>query len=260
MSTLSRRDLFGLTAGAVVTAGLSACAGSGGSSSGGNNGGGDSNTIEFWSNHPGKSKATEQKLIAEFEKANPNLKVKLVDAGKSYPDVAQKFNAALSGGSLPDVVIVSDTTWFNFALNDRLADMSALTSENKLSTDDYVKGLYDDYKYEDKHYALPYSRSTVIFYYNKDAWKKAGLPDRAPTSWDEFEQWAPKLQSAMGSGKKAIVLDDGSDYLDWTFQSIAWSYGGGYSKDWTPTMASEGTVKAATMKTPCTHTTCGWVG
>ncbi|NHC32878.1 MULTISPECIES: ABC transporter substrate-binding protein [Dermacoccus] len=246
MSTLSRRNLFGLTAGAVVTAGLSACAGSGGSSSGGNNGGGDSNTIEFWSNHPGKSKATEQKLIAEFEKANPNLKVKLVDAGKSYPDVAQKFNAALSGGSLPDVVIVSDTTWFNFALNDRLADMSALTSENKLSTDDYVKGLYDDYKYEDKHYALPYSRSTVIFYYNKDAWKKAGLPDRAPTSWDEFEQWAPKLQSAMGSGKKAIVLDDGSDYLDWTFQSIAWSYGGGYSKDWTPTMASEGTVKAAT--------------
>ena len=33
MSTLSRRNLFGLTAGAVVTAGLSACAGSGGSSS-----------------------------------------------------------------------------------------------------------------------------------------------------------------------------------------------------------------------------------
>lgn len=47
MSTLSRRNLFGLTAGAVVTAGLSACAGSGGSSSGGSNGGGDSNTIEF---------------------------------------------------------------------------------------------------------------------------------------------------------------------------------------------------------------------
>lgn len=244
MSPITRRSLFGLTAGAAVSVGLTACAGTGGSSTGSESG--DAGTIEFWSNHPGKSKATEQKLIAEFEKAHPKLKVKLVDAGKTYPDVAQKFNAALSGGGLPDVVIVSDTTWFNFAIHDRLEDISQLASTNGLSTSDYVQSLYDDYKHENAHYALPYSRSTVIFYYNKDVWAKAGLPDRAPTSWDEFDQWAPKLQKAAGSGKKAIVVDDGSSYLDWTFQSIAWSYGGGYSKGWTPTLTSEGTVKAAT--------------
>lgn len=243
MTTFSRRSLLGLSVGAALTTGLSACAGSSGSSSSSS---GNSNTVEFWSNHPGKSKATEQKLIADFEKANPTLTVKLVDAGKSYPDVAQKYNAALSGGSLPDVVIVSDTTWFNFALNDRLEDVSSLVAKAGLSTSDYVPSLYNDYAYDGKHFALPYSRSTVIFYYNKDAWKKAGLPDRAPASWDEFEQWAPKLQAAVGSGKKAIVVDDGSDYLDWTFQSMAWSYGGGYSTDWTPTVTSAGTVKAAT--------------
>lgn len=242
MSNISRRGLFGLTAGAVVTAGLTACAGSGGSSSAGQSG--DAGTLEFWSNHPGKSKETEQKLIAAFEKAHPGIKVKLTDGGKSYEDVAQKFNAALAGGSLPDVVVVSDATWYNFAINDRLADVAALAKDANIATDDFVDSLYDEYTFKGGHYAFPYSRSTVLFYYNKDVWAKAGLPDRGPKTWDEFEEWAPKLQAAIGSGKKAIVLDDGSDYLDWTFQSIAWSYGGGYSKDWTSQLTSEATIKA----------------
>ena len=61
-------------------------------------GGGSSNTIEFWSNHPGNSKPVEQEIIKAFEAANPGLKVKLVDAGKNYEEVAQKFNASLAGG------------------------------------------------------------------------------------------------------------------------------------------------------------------
>ncbi|GAB3498742.1 ABC transporter substrate-binding protein [Flexivirga lutea] len=246
MSGLTRRGLLGAAGGAALATGLAACAGTGSeSSSKGGGKGGDSNTIDFWSNHPGKSTATEKKIIADFEKANPSLKVKLTDAGKDYEEVGQKFNAALAGGNLPDVVVASDVTWFNFALNNRFADMGALFAQHGLKTDDYVDSLYADYVYNGKHYAIPYARSTVLFYYNKDAFKKAGLPDRSPTSWDEFTQWAPKLQAAMGSGKHAMILDDGADYLDWTFQSIAWSYGGGYSKGWKTTFTDPKTVHAA---------------
>lgn len=251
MSDISRRGLLSAAGGIAATAGLAACAGSGSStdtgSGGGGGGGSNSGTVEFWSNHPAKSKATEQALIAKFEKANPGIKVKLTDAGKDYEEVAQKFNAALAGGTKPDVVVVSDVTWFNFGLNSRLADVATLLSENKLSSTDYVDALYNDYNFQGKHYALPYSRSTPLFYYNKDVWKKAGLPDRGPTSWDEFTTWAPALKKALGSGKAPIILDDGSDYLDWTFQSIAWSYGGGYSNQWDPTFSSAGTVKAGEL-------------
>ena len=249
MSNLTRRGLLGATGGVAVAAGLSACAGTGskpsGSGSGGGNGGGSSNTIDFWSNHPGTSQATEKKLIAAFEKANPGLKVKLTDAGKDYEEVGQKFNAALAGGQLPDVIVTSDVTWFNFALNNRFTDIGALFKKHGLSTSDYVDGLYADYLYNGKHYAIPYARSTVLFMYNKDVFKKAGIPDRSPQSWDEFTQWAPKLQAAVGGGKHALILDDGADYLDWTFQSIAWSYGGGYSKGWKTTFTDPKTVKAA---------------
>ncbi|MFD2456759.1 extracellular solute-binding protein [Corynebacterium mendelii] len=64
-------------------------------------------TIEFWSNHPGNSLELEKKIISDFEKENPDITVKLVDGGKNYEEVAQKFNAALAGGQVPDVVVAS---------------------------------------------------------------------------------------------------------------------------------------------------------
>src|SRR6476619_1132703 len=139
MNEFSRRGFLGL-AGAAGIAGLSACAGTGTAPSTGG-GGGSSNTVEFWSNHPGNSKPVEQAIIKAFEAANPSLKVKLVDAGKNYEEVAQKFNASLAGGQLPDVVVVSDVTWFNFALNKQLAPMDELLSSAKIDTSDYVDAL-----------------------------------------------------------------------------------------------------------------------
>ena len=62
MNELSRRGFLGL-AGAAGIAGLSACAGTGTGTSGSGGGGASSNTIEFWSNHPGNSKSVEQQII-----------------------------------------------------------------------------------------------------------------------------------------------------------------------------------------------------
>ncbi len=244
MNDFSRRGFLGL-AGAAGVAGLAACAGTGSAPTTAASGGGaGSGTIEFWSNHPGSSKDVEAAIIKKFEAANSGLKVKLVDAGKNYEEVAQKLNAALAGGQLPDVVVVSDVTWFNFGLNKQLAPLDDLISSDGVKIDDYVDALYNDYKLTDKHYAIPYARSTPLFYYNKELWQKAGLEDRGPKDWAEFRTWAPKLQAAVGSGKSAMCLPDGSNYLDWVFQNMVWGDGGAYSKDWTPTFSDPNTIKA----------------
>ncbi|HET7398430.1 MAG TPA: ABC transporter substrate-binding protein [Intrasporangium sp.] len=245
MNGITRRGFLGLAGAAGVTAGLAACAGTGtsptGNPSGGAAGGG---ALEFWSNHPGSSKEVEQKLIAAFEAANSGIKVKLVDAGKNYEEVAQKFNAALAGGQLPDVVVVSDVTWFNFALNKQLTPLDELVSTAGVKVDDYVDALYKDYLFNGKHYALPYSRSTPLFYYNKELWKAAGLEDRGPKDWQEFKAWSTKLKAAVGSDKVALELADGSNYLDWYFQNMVWGFGGAYSKEWTPTFSDPKTIEA----------------
>lgn len=241
MNDLTRRGFLGL-AGTAGVAGLSACAGTGTSAPGSD--GGASDTIEFWSNHPGSSKEVEQQIIAGFMKENPGLTVKLVDAGKNYEEVAQKFNAALVGGQQPDVIVVSDVTWFNFALNDQLSPLDELLATAGVDTGDYVDALYGDYLHADAHFALPYSRSTPLFYYNKDLWSAAGLPDRGPKDWAELADWSGALTGSVGKGKFAMELADGSNYLDWYFQNMAWDFGGAYSTEWTPSFSDPRTVEA----------------
>lgn len=248
MNDVTRRGFLGLAGGAAAAWTLSACAGTGtpatGNAGTGGGAGGAANTIDFWSNHPGTSKDIEQKIINDFQSANPGLTVKLTDAGKNYEEVAQKFNAALAGGNLPDIVVASDVTWFNFALNKQFTPLDDLISAAGIKIDDYVDSLYNDYKFKNQHFALPYARSTPLFYYNKDLWKAAGLEDRGPKTWDELREWGPKLLKVTGGDKAVFEIPDGSNYLDWYFQSMVWGYGGNYSKEWTPTFTDPNTVKA----------------
>ncbi|MBY0462013.1 MAG: extracellular solute-binding protein [Alphaproteobacteria bacterium] len=44
--------------------------------------------------------------------------------------------------------------------------------------------------------SLPFNCSTAILFYNKDIFKKAGLPDKAPETWEEMEVYAEKLRQA----------------------------------------------------------------
>lgn len=44
--------------------------------------------------------------------------------------------------------------------------------------------------------SLPFNCSTAILFYNKDIFKKAGLPDKAPETWEEMEIYAEKLRAA----------------------------------------------------------------
>ena len=141
MSNNSLTKRLGAAALAALTAvSLTACAdgstSDGGSTGGGN--GGDENKIVFWSNHPGNSRDLELELIEAFEKENPDLSVELVDGGASYEELAQKFNAALAGSDLPDVIVASDVTWFNFALNDATTPLNDLWESEDINYESYV--------------------------------------------------------------------------------------------------------------------------
>lgn len=247
MAHINRRGFLGLTGAIAAGTALTACAGSGsgsGSSASNTSSAGEANTITFWSNHPGKSQDIERELIKRFEAKYPDLKVDLVDGGKNYEEVSQKFNAALSGGALPDVVVLSDVWWFNYALTGAIEPLDPLFGEVGVNTSDYVDSLLADYLFQGKHYALPYARSTPIFYYNKQIWAQAGLPDRGPATWQEFDQWGPELQRVVGDGKLAHGWGDAKNYLGWTYEGPIWTFGGAYSDQWTLKFDDPKTIEA----------------
>lgn len=238
---ISRRSILTLAGLGLTTAGLSACAGTGGSTTSNQEGSG---TLQFWSNHPGSSRDVEQKIIDAWNAENPDHKAELIDGGANYEELGQKFNAALSGGDLPDVIVASDVTWFNFAFTGATTSLNELWGKHGIDTSTYVKTLIEDYKFEDKHYGVPYSRSTPLMYFYTEDLKKAGLPtDRGPKTWDEFaSEWGPKIKKA--TGKAALAVADGSNYLDWYFEGAFWTFGGAYSDEWDLKFTDPKTIEA----------------
>jgi len=246
---LTRRSLIGMAGAGSAALALGACAGGSTSAGGGGNGGGEEGdgTIQFWSNHPGSSKDLEQQIIDAWNEENPDTPAKLIDGGASYEELGQKFNAALAGGGLPDLIVASDVTWFNFAFTGTTTALDDLWTEAGIDSDDFVDTLREDYAYDGKHYGMPYSRSTTLMYFNSEVMEKAGLPtDRGPETWEEFAEWAPKMLEA-NDGKPALTVPDGSNYLDWYFQGMIWTFGGAYSDEWTPTFTEQGSIDAATF-------------
>lgn len=157
-------------------------------------------SIDFWSNHPGKSQEVEKQLIAKFQAAHPDITVNLVTAGANYEEIAQKFQTAQAAKSgLPGVVLLSDVWWFRYFVEGTIIPLDSAIKQLKWDLSDYQESLVKDYQYAGKQWAMPYGRSTPLFYFNKDHFKAAGLPLRAPETWDEFSEWAPKLKAANAS-------------------------------------------------------------
>jgi sn-glycerol 3-phosphate transport system substrate-binding protein len=251
-TNLDRRHFLGLAGLGAGAAALAAC---GGPSTAGTADAVDTATIDFsgvkpaasidfWTNHPGKSQDVEKAIIEKFHAEFPDIKVNLVTAGANYEEIAQKFQTSQAAKTgLPGLVVLSDVWWFRYYSNGSIIPIDGLVKQLDIKIDDFQKSLVDDYKYEDKQWALPYGRSTPLFYYNKDHFKAAGLPDRAPATWQEFAEWAPKLKATSGA-QYAYIYPALAGYAGWTLQNNLWGWGGSWSKDWDITCDSPQSVAA----------------
>ncbi|WP_207782773.1 ABC transporter substrate-binding protein [Phytoactinopolyspora limicola] len=254
--TLDRRRFLGLGAAGAAALALTAC---GGPSTGGDDDADDADAastddyrdltpaseIKFWSVHPGNSREADEELIRRFQEANPDISVTLVTAGSNYEEVAQRFQTALQGDDRPDVLMLSDVWWFKYYLNGTITPLDALLEAEEVDVDDYHDTLIGDYQYDGRQWGMPYARSTPLFYYNKEHWAEAGLPDRGPETWDELDEWAEALEANLSGNQKVFHHVKGASYVAWIFQSIIWAFGGRYSEDdFTITLDSDEAIAA----------------
>jgi len=138
-------------------------------------------------------KIIRDKIVPEFERQNPGIKVKL----ENYPDYNlyhQKMLITYAAGIAPDVVMMDG----NFQ---RLAKRGALLPLNPLwektpgfDINDYYKEIVDSHSYKGTCYVLPRDIAPVgIIYYNKKAFDEAGIP-YPDGSWTWDFQERPELK------------------------------------------------------------------
>jgi len=110
--------------------------------------------------------------------------------------------------------------------------------------------LADSY-YNGSLYALPALRSTPLLYVNADAFVEAGLPKRAPKTWEEFREFAKKLTKVNERGETTqygVGFTLGATTAHWYFQGAVYAYDGKVSDEkFNMYLHEEPAVKAATL-------------
>lgn len=203
MPVRPRRAAAALAATASIALFASACTGTA------NNAASDDpkaeTTITFWHGwqDPAEVKAITDN-VARFEKAHPNIKVKVV-GGINDDKLGQALRAGGSKG--PDVV--SSFTTANvgkFCASGALADLKPFIEKDKLDLDKIFPKVLQSYtQFEGRRCSLPLLSDAYGLFYNKDAFKAAGLdPEAPPKTWSRFTQVAKALTKAKGDSYEQL--------------------------------------------------------
>jgi sn-glycerol 3-phosphate transport system substrate-binding protein len=202
--------------------------------------------ITYWGSFSGQLGVAEKAVVDQFNAAQKDVILDYQFQG-SYEETAQKLTAALQAKIAPEVALLSDVWWFKFYLAKAIQPLDELLKGAGVDASDYVQVLWNEGLRKGQHYWAPFARSTPLFYYNRDLWAAAGLPDRGPKTWDEMAEWAPKLLKKEGSQIKqaAFAHPGAASYIAWLFQGVTWQFEGMYSKpDFTMTMTDPNTIEA----------------
>src|SRR4051812_3062638 len=164
-------------------------------------------------------------LAAQFEKEHPDVKVHPIYAG-NYDDARIKALAALKAGQPAQLSVLFSIDLYELLEQDVILswDDVATSSEDKAWIKSFYPALMMNGTYKNKVYGIPFQRSTIVLYWNKEAFKEAGLdPEKAPATWKEMEQMAQKLtkRDASGNVQRWGVEVPSTGYAYWMFQAFA---------------------------------------
>ncbi|MBI9103027.1 MAG: sugar ABC transporter substrate-binding protein [Spirochaetales bacterium] len=192
-------------------------------------------TYFTYSAHPDHMNDLEE-MIAIFENENKDITIKVENA--PYADYFTKLQTLVAGGVAPDVFELNYESFVTYAASGSLYDLSSLAS-NDSSFDSgifYPKAL-DAFQYEGSIYGLPETFSTVVLYYNKDLFDKAGLAYPS-----EDWTWA----DAVAAGKK---INDPANDIWGLFSPIQfWEFYKKVAQNGGAILSADG--KTSTLNTP----------
>lgn len=148
-------------------------------------------------------------VIAEFEKANPGIKVKQ-EAIKNT-EYNTNLSAALKGDSAPDVFMSRSYGGIQTYIDsDYLVALDDLVPNIKEFSPAALKGSQSNK--DGKIYGVPVSSQTVFCYYNVKLYEELGL--KVPTSWEQF---ISNMKTAKE--KKIVGLSNGTKD-GWTNETL----------------------------------------
>jgi len=154
--------------------------------------------IHFWHAMTGALGEALETQAKQFNDSQGEYEVKPLRKG-SYPETLTAAIAAYRQKNPPHIVQVFEVGTQTMMLSGAIYPVHELMQQNEIKIDwnDFIKPVVGYYTKDGKLYSMPYNSSTPILYYNKDAFKKAGLdPEKPPKSWQDVEAYSKKILAA----------------------------------------------------------------
>src|SRR5690349_4280901 len=156
--------------------------------------------IQWWHSMGGALGEKVSELANKFNATQKDYKVVPVFKG-TYPESMTAAIAAFRAGNAPHLLQVFEVgTATMMAARGAIVPVAQVMADAKEPFDPkaYLPAVAGYYTDSNGHMlSFPFNSSTVVFYVNKDAFKKAGLdPEKAPKTWKEFSAAAGKLKAA----------------------------------------------------------------
>ena len=175
-------------------------------------------TFYYPVNVGGSAAALIEQICADFNAENPDIVVEPVYTG-NYDDTVTKIQTAIQGGTPPDVFVSLATQRFTMASTGMAMPLDDLIAadgeEGQAYIDDFLDGFMLDSYVDGQIYSIPFQRSTMVLFYNKDAFKEVGLdPEDPPETWEEVVEYGQKLTNENRYGV-GLALNSGS--AQWAF-------------------------------------------
>jgi sn-glycerol 3-phosphate transport system substrate-binding protein len=163
--------------------------------------------------------------VADFEKENPGIKLHPIYSG-SYQESIAKALTAVKSGDPPVTSILLSTDMFTLIDEDAIVPFDELikTDADRAWLKSFYPGFMENSQTGGKTWGIPFQRSTIVMFYNKDAFKEAGLdPNVPPQTWQQQVQYAQKLtkRDASGNVSQWGVQIPSSGFPYWLFQALA---------------------------------------
>ena len=165
-----------------------------------------------------------ERLVADFEAANAGIKVRPVYTG-SYAETITKVLEALKGGEPPQAAVMLSADIHTLIDVDAIVPWDDLvrTDDGRAWMDSFFPAFMLNSRANNKTWSIPFQRSTIVLYWNKEAFKAAGLdPNRAPATWAEQVEFARRLVKRDGGGRVTQwgLQVPSTGYPYWLFQGF----------------------------------------
>ncbi|WP_238372082.1 ABC transporter substrate-binding protein [Heliomarina baculiformis] len=158
-------------------------------------------------------------LIEGFEAENPDISVEAIYAG-NYDDTRVRALSAINSGDAPQLSVMFSIDAIDLVDRDLIVafDDVVESDEDKEWLNSFYPALMRNGQIDGKTYGVPFQRSTIVMYYNKELFAEAGLdPEQPPATWEELVADAKALTKDDQWG----IMIPSTGYPYWMFQCFA---------------------------------------